>query len=133
MTTCAWVVSKLCERRDSTVPAFPNTLYFPQGERKFLSGTYLNYFYVRDRLGSVRAAISDTGSVIDATDYGPYGQYGLFNQVTSIKPDFGYTGHFRCPFTGLTLAPYRVLGYANWLSRDPLPDAELLQGPNLYR
>jgi hypothetical protein len=38
----------------------------------------------------------------------------------------------KCPFTGLTLAPYRVLGYASWLSRDPLPDAEVLEGLNLY-
>ena len=92
------------------------------------SGTYLNYFYLRDRLGSVRGATSDTGSVIQNSDYLPYGP-PTPEQPAATDPDFGFTGHLKCPFTGLTLAPYRVLGYANWLSRDPIGENG---GVNLY-
>jgi YD repeat-containing protein len=45
---------QISEKRDSAVPSFPVAIYYPQGERKFLSGTYVNYSYLRDRLGSVR-------------------------------------------------------------------------------
>ena len=59
-----WDGFEICERRDSVVPTFPVSIYFPQGEKKFLSGTYLNYFYMRDRLGTLRGATADTGSAI---------------------------------------------------------------------
>ena len=123
-----WDGLQLCEKRDSAVQSFPVAIYYPQGERKFLSGTYINYFYLKDRLGSVRGATSDAGSIIQSSDYLPYGPPSP-QQPTATDPDFGFTGHLRCPFTGLTLAPYRVLGYANWLSRDPIGEAG---GINLY-
>ena len=123
-----WDGLKLCEKRDSAVDTFPVSIYFPQGERKFLSGTYINYFYLRDRLGSVRGATSDAGSIIQNADYLPYGPSSP-QQPAVTDPDFGFTGHLKCPFTGLTLAPYRILSYANWLSRDPFEEAG---GLNLY-
>jgi RHS repeat-associated protein len=76
----------------------------------------------------VRGATSDTGSIIQNSDYLPYGPPSP-QQPAATDPDFGFTGHLKCPFTGLTLAPYRVLGYANWLSRDPIGEAG---GINLY-
>ncbi len=123
-----WDGLSLCEKRDSAVETFPVAIYYPQGEKKFLAGTYLNYFYLRDRLGSVRGATSDTGSIIQNSDYLPYGPPSP-QQPATTDPDFGFTGHLKCPFTGLTLAPFRVLGYANWLSRDPIGEAG---GINLY-
>ncbi len=126
-----WDGLQLCEKRDSAVESFPVAIYYPQGERKFLSGSYLNYFYLRDRLGSVRGATSDTGSIIQNSDYLPFGPPAP-QQPAATDPNFSFTGHLRCPFTGLTLAPYRVLSYANWLSRDRLENSEMLQGPNLY-
>ena len=123
-----WDGLQLCEKRDSAVESFPVAIYYPQGERKFLSGSYLNYFYLRDRLGSVRGATSETGSIIQSSDDLPYGPPHP-QQPAATDPDFGITGHLKCPFTGLTLAPYRFLGYANWLSRDPIGEAG---GINLY-
>jgi uncharacterized protein RhaS with RHS repeats len=52
-----WDRLQVIEKRDSGLPSFPVAMYFPQGERKFLSGTYINYFYLKDRLGSVRGAL----------------------------------------------------------------------------
>ncbi|MGC2579249.1 MAG: RHS repeat-associated core domain-containing protein, partial [Terrimicrobiaceae bacterium] len=123
-----WDGLQLCEKRDSAVETFPVAIYYPQGEQKFLSGTYLNYFYLGDRLGSVRGATSDTGSIIQNSDYLPYGPPSP-QKPAATDPDFGFTGHLKCPFTGLTLAPYRVLGYANWLNRDPIEENG---GVNLY-
>jgi RHS repeat-associated protein len=76
----------------------------------------------------VRGATSDTGSIIQNLDYLPYGPPAP-QQPAVTDTDYGFTGHLKCPFTGLTLAPYRVLGYANWLSRDPIGEAG---GINLY-
>ena len=76
----------------------------------------------------MRGATSDTGSIIQNSDYMPYGPPSP-QQPAATDPDFGFTGHLKCPFTGLTLSPYRVLGYANWLSRDPIGEAG---GINLY-
>jgi YD repeat-containing protein len=52
-----WDRLQVIEKRDSGLPSFPVAMYFPQGERKFLSGTYINYFYLKDRLGSVGGAL----------------------------------------------------------------------------
>ena len=123
-----WDRLQIVEKRDGILPGFPVAMSFPQGERKFLSGAYLNYFYLRDRLSSVRGATSETGSIIELSDYLPYGPSSPQQPVTT-DPDFGFTGHLKDPFTGLTLAPYRVLGYANWLSRDPIGE---IGGINLY-
>ena len=95
-----WDGLELCEKRDSAVDTFPVAIYYPQGEQKFLSGTYLNYFYLRDRLGSVRGATSDTGSLIQNLDFLPYGPLSP-EQSAATDPDFGFTGHLKCPFTGL--------------------------------
>ena len=123
-----WDGLQIVEKRDGILPAFPVAMYFPQGERKFLAGTYINYFYLRDRLNSVRGATSQTGSIIQLSDYLPYGPPSPQQPLTT-DPDFGFTGHLKDPFTGLTLAPYRVLGYANWLSRDPIGESG---GINLF-
>jgi RHS repeat-associated protein len=123
-----WDGLQIVEKHDSILPAFPVAMYFPQGERKFLSGNYVKYFYLKDRLGSVRGATSETGSIIQNLDYLPYGPPSP-QQPATTDPDFGFTGHLKCPFTGLILAPYRILGYANWLSRDPIGERG---GVNLY-
>ena len=76
----------------------------------------------------MRGTTSDTGSIIQNSDY-PALRPPSPQQPAATDPDFGFTGHLKCPFTGLTLAPYRVLGYANWLSRDPIGEEG---GINLY-
>jgi RHS repeat-associated protein len=70
--------------------------------------------------------------IINSSDYG-YTQT-LAGQGDSLYPDFAFTSHYYHARSGLYLAPYRayspVLG--RWLSRDPLKNAEMRQGPNLY-
>ena len=68
-----WDGLELCDKRDSAVDTFPVAIYYPQGEQKFLSGTYLNYFYLET--GSVpsearqaRPAQSSNSKTICPTD-----------------------------------------------------------------
>jgi hypothetical protein len=91
-----WDGLRLCEKRDGTIASFPVAMYYPQGERKFLSGTYISYLYLRDRLGSVPGATSATGSIIQNSDYLPYGPPAP-QQPVSTDPDFGFRGSEQVP------------------------------------
>jgi RHS repeat-associated protein len=57
------------------------------------------------------------------------------SQGDSLYPDFAFTGHYYHARSGLYLAPYRAYNptIGRWLSRDPLKNAEIQSGPNLYR
>jgi RHS repeat-associated protein len=121
----------IAEERDGS-----NTVtrrYFGQGEQRIVSGTATNYFYTRDHLGSIREMIASDGSTIDARySYDPYGRA---TQVSgSISCDFQFAGMYEHATSGLNLTQYRAYdpNVGRWLSRDPLPDAETNQGPNLY-
>lgn len=59
------------------------------------------------------------------------GKYGMPNRGS----DFRYTGHYYHAPSGLELAPYRAYSanLGRWLSRDPMDNAELNLGPNLYQ
>jgi RHS repeat-associated protein len=75
----------------------------------------------------------DSSSVIEARyDYDPYGRRTKL--TGSLDADFAFTGHYYHQPSGLHLALYRAYDadLGRWISRDPLADAEVLQGPNLY-
>ena len=64
-----------------------------------------------------------------------YEPYGARTRIAGdLDADFGFTGHFYHERTGLCLSLYRAYDprLGRWLSRDPLPEAERLLGPNLY-
>jgi RHS repeat-associated protein len=90
------------------------------------------YYYFRDNIGSVREMLDASGSVVSEATYDPYGVATITGSVT---PTFQYAGYYAHQGSGLSLTWYRgydpVIG--RWLSRDPLPDAERLQGMNLYQ
>src|SRR6266481_6704206 len=79
-----------------------------------------------------RGFTNSTGSVRARYDYNPYG--ARTKLTGDLDVDFGYTGHYDHRQTGMVLtrnrAYYPMLG--RWLSRDPIKDAEMSQGPNLY-
>ncbi len=104
-------------------------MYFGNGVQ--INGT--NYYYTRDHLGSIREMTTGTSATVVARyDYDPYGvQTQSSGTMTS---DFGFTGLYYHQPSGLILAPYREYSsnLDRWLSRDPLDDAEMRQGPNLY-
>jgi RHS repeat-associated protein len=77
--------------------------------------------------------MTDSSGVVQARyDYDPYGRRTKVSG--SLDADFGFTGHYYHQASGLYLALYRAYDsdLGRWISRDPLENAEFLQGPNLY-
>lgn len=105
--------------------------YFPEGEQQIGVG---DGYYTRDHLGSIREVIGTAGSYALAVRY-DYDAWGNRTKVEgAFDVDWGFTGHYYHATSGLYLAPYRAYDptVGRWLSRDPLKEAELRQGPNLY-
>jgi RHS repeat-associated protein len=83
-------------------------------------------------LGSIREITDDSGNVRAEYAYDPF---GVRTQVSgNLNSDFGFAGMFWSPEAGLSLTRFRAYDAVSgrWLSRDPLRDAEIIQGPNLY-
>jgi RHS repeat-associated protein len=129
-----WVDTQIVEERDGVTNALNKryNLY----EMVVAAGTNAGtYFYTRDHLGSVRELTDASKTVRARYVYDPHGRRST-NQITlnAVEADFGFTGHYLNAPTGLNLAFYRAYDadLGRWLSRDPLPNAEMRQGPNLY-
>jgi RHS repeat-associated protein len=119
-----WDRKSLCEQRDLT-GANITKRFFGEGEQ--VSGT--NYLFTRDRLGSVREVMNFAGVMQARYDYDPYGRPIVV--AGSFMADFGYTGMYYHPASGLNLTLYRAYNsdLGRWLSRDPIQE---LGGLNLY-
>jgi RHS repeat-associated protein len=130
----AWAGSTRVLEHDNATSGSPvSKQYFAQG---FMLGSGEKYYYVADRLGSVRQ-LADTSGVLAAQyQYDPYG-----NETPPTSPaalankqesDFGFAGYFRQPKSQLDLAVYRAYSppQARWLNHDPIGEAGAV---NLYR
>src|SRR6266542_2445747 len=115
-----------CEFRDANDAV--TVFVYPQGQ---YSGATA-YFYSRDHLGSIREMFKSNGTVVARYDYDPWGRSTAV--INTTLPDFNYTGLYRHSPSNLDFAVYRAYDpdLGRWISRDPLNNAELLQGPNLY-
>jgi RHS repeat-associated protein len=120
-----WCGPTRCAKRDNLAGSAVAKQYFQAGEVAGGAG----YYYVTDRLGSVRMLIDGTGAVRAQYDYDPYGHETKTGG--NLDSDFGYAGYLRHPATGLSLATYRAYDPANgrWLNVDP---AGGWGGSNLY-
>lgn len=115
---------------DQRIGSTVSRQYFSEGWRDASAGT--NYFYERDHLGSVREVVSVSSSVLTRYDYDAYGRVTKLSGT--VESDFQYTGHYAHLPSALYFAPFRAYnaGLGRWISRDPLPMAELSEGANLY-
>ena len=129
----AWNGLELCEERD--INNAVTKRYYSQGMQVVSGSNSAGYFYTRDHLGSLREVTDTTGAIRAQYAYDAWGNRSA-NQITSnpVEADFGFTGHYQHIASGLTLAPYRAYDpmIGRWISRDPLDNAEMKQGPNLY-
>ena len=82
-----------------------------------------------DALGSPVAITNDAGTVIDRTNYDPYG-----GPIGKVVDGIGYTGHVMDPATGLTYMQqrYHDQGVGRFLSVDPVT-ADSINGGNFNR
>lgn len=125
-----WCDDEICEER--TPAGIVLKRYFRHGTKIESGATAGDYFYSRDHLGSIRELIDDAGIVRARFIYNPYGTQS--RTAGDIESDFGFTGHFYHAETKLYLTWYRFYSptLARWLSRDPLTNAEIQIGLNLY-
>lgn len=125
-----WCEDEICEERDES--GVVTKRFFSQGvtiETGTNAGTYL---YSRDHLDSIRELTDSSGLVRARYEYDPYGR--RTRVAGDLDSDFGFTGMFWCSEAGLGLARFRAYDpeLGRWFSRDPLPNAEMEEGPNLY-
>jgi len=99
-------------------------------ETKQQSGT--DYYYTRDHLKSVREMVNSSGTIVARYSYDPNGNATLVQGTNLATFQFG--GYYQHQVSGLDLTWFRAYdpSTGRWLSRDPLKNAERLQGPNLY-
>jgi RHS repeat-associated protein len=96
------------------------------------------YYYTRDHLGSVREMCNSSGNIVSRYGYDPYGapppgySTNLISGTNLATKQ--YANYYVHATSGLYLTKYRAFdsNAERWLSRDPLPAAEMAQGPNLY-
>jgi RHS repeat-associated protein len=125
-----WCNGQICEERSANGTV--NKRFFEQGV-KFETGPSAGlYFYTRDHLQSVREMTDHTGAVRARYSYDPFGRRS--RETGDLEADFGFAGMFWAKEAALAITPFRAYdpAIARWLSRDPLPDAEVKEGPNLY-
>jgi RHS repeat-associated protein len=125
-----WCGADICEERDATGAVVKR--YFPQGvkvESGPITGTF---YYTRDHLGSIRELTDASGNVRARYSYDPYGRRTKIQG--DMDADFGFAGMFWSSEVNLCLTLFRAYDsdLGRWLSRDPLENAELIEGPNLY-
>ena len=120
-----WCGLERCEYRDDKDAV--TLRVYPQGEY----GGATPYYYTRDHLGSIREMLKSDGNVVGRYDYDPYGRS---TTLKNTVPDFNFTGLYRHSASNLDFAVYRAYDpdLGRWLSRDPIKDAELREGVNLY-
>jgi RHS repeat-associated protein len=129
--TFVWSGNTIAEERDSTGSTVTKR-FFAEGEQRIGGSDAGNYYYTRDHLGSIREVTDSNGALQAQYDYDAWGNSVVVSGNMSV--DFGYTGHYFHQPSGLNLTLYRAYSptLGRWLSRDPLENAEMRQGTNLY-
>lgn len=125
-----WCDDTLCEERDSEGRVAKR--FFVEGIRLENGPNAGDYFYVRDHLGSIHQIVDREGKPRGHYTYDPFGRRAKVSG--DFEADFGFTGLFFTQETGLHFARYRAYdaNLGRWLARDPLANAEMQEGPNLY-
>jgi RHS repeat-associated protein len=126
-----WCNDRICEERDASGINITKRFY-PQGVALETGANAGSYYYTRDHLGSIREMTDALGNVRARFSYDPFGRRTQLSG--DLAADIGFAGMFWSPEASLALTHFRAYDpeLGRWLSRDPLPDAERKQGPNLY-
>lgn len=125
-----WCDNDICEERNAAGSITKR--FYQQGMKRETGPNIGSYFYTRDHLGSIRELTDGGGNVRARYEYDPYGR--RVRTTGDAEADFGFAGTFRAAEVNLCLTPFRAYEpeLGRWLSRDPLSNAEVEEGPNLY-
>jgi RHS repeat-associated protein len=125
-----WSDNEIWEERDAAGTLTKR--FFAQGVKVEAGPTLGAYFYARDHLGSIRELTDGKGNLRARYGYDPSGGRTLL--TGDANADFGFAGMFWSTEAGLAVTRFRAYdaGLGRWLSRDPLSNAEVAEGPNLY-
>jgi RHS repeat-associated protein len=125
-----WCGNRICEERDALGTLTKR--FFPQGVKLEAGLATGAFFYTSDHLGSIRELTDAGGNVRARYAYDPSGR--RIKVAGDLDADFGFAGMFFSAEANLSLTRFRSYDaeLGRWLSRDPLPNAELAEGPNLY-
>jgi RHS repeat-associated protein len=125
-----WCDTEICEER--TPSGILSKRFFAQGMKVESGATAGAYFYSRDHLGSIRELTDIDGKLCARYSYDPFGRHTLV--TANVDAAFGFAGMFWTPQASLNLTMFRAYepNTGRWLSRDPLTNAEFVQGPHLY-
>jgi len=96
-------------------------------EGRYVPGSGYRYYY-KDHLGSTRAVVNATGTILDATDYYPFGlAMPGRSHTTAPGTKEGFTGHERDDEVGLDYMVARRYSseLGRFMSVDPLADERL--------
>jgi RHS repeat-associated protein len=126
-----WSNNRISEERDMSGTNITKRFY-PQGVALETGPTAGAYYYTRDHLGSVRELTDSAGNVRARYSYDPFGRETKVSG--DLDADFGFAGMFWSPEANLALTHFRAYdpNLGRWLSCDPLKNAEIREGPNLY-
>jgi RHS repeat-associated protein len=126
-----WTNNRISEERDMSGANITKRFY-PHGVVLVTGTNAGSYYYTRDHLSSVRELTDGSGRVRARYSYDPSGR--RIKVSGDLDADFAFAGMFWSPEVNLALTPFRAYDpdQGRWLSRDPLPNAETRQGPNLY-
>jgi RHS repeat-associated protein len=125
-----WCDNDICEER--TPAGAVTKRFFSQGMKVAAGASPGSFFYTKDHLGSIREAVDSAGVVRARYSYDPFGRQTRISG--DLEADFGFAGMFVVSEARLNLTRYRAYDpeIGRWLSRDPLKEAEVKEGPNLY-
>jgi RHS repeat-associated protein len=125
-----WCDNEICEERNASGAVTKR--FFAQAMKVEAGPTAGSYTYTRDHLGSIRELTDSSGNVRARYAYDPYGRPTKL--TGDLDSDFGFAGMFWSSEAALSLTRFRPYDpeLGRWLSRDPLRNAEQVEGPNLF-
>lgn len=125
-----WSGLALCEERNAAGAVTKR--FFGQGMKVESGPNAGRYFYTGDHLGSIRELTDGSGTVRARYTYDPWGRRTRL--AGDMDTDFGFAGMFWSVEGDLSLTHFRAYDpeLGRWLARDPLRNAEVMEGPNLY-
>lgn len=125
-----WCDSEIWEERDTN--GVVSKRFFDQGVRVENGRAIGNFYYTRDHLGSIRELSDSAGNMRASYSYDSFGHRTRL--AGDLAADFGFAGMFWADEAALNLTRFRAYdpNLGRWLSRDPLENAEIREGYNLF-